>query len=211
VVRVFEVLPATSRGNNRYRTVAPSEPVDWTLWQFDGSKKAQRWYDRRPAVEFLNRRRPIAPFLPCTAPGSFALLQPIDSHLEQLISEVAEILPVPDVNGVEISIVNPFPSYSCIDLTLSDGPRFGDGSFMDIEHFVFDKDRLPERSLIRPAENWSTLLAVQGTVPDEKDFKALVERRYLPGLEFRELWNEELGPVQSRGVSDIWRTSPTTY
>jgi hypothetical protein len=138
-------------------------------------------------------------------------LQPIDSHLEQLISEVAEILPVPDVNGVEISIVNPFPSYSCIDLTLSDGPRFGDGSFMDIEHFVFDKDRLPERSLIRPAENWSTLLAVQGTVPDEKDFKALVERRYLPGLEFRELWNEELGPVQSRGVSDIWRTSPTTY
>jgi len=82
---------------------------------------------------------------------------------------------------------------------------------MRIDRFVFDKNRLPERSLIRAAESVSTILAVQGIVSQQSDFKSLVERRYLRGLHFRELWNEELGVVESRGPADIWRTSPTMY
>jgi len=210
VVRIFEVLPSSYRGNDRYVTVAPANPVDWSLWRFDGDPKQPRWDEARPTIELLDKRRPSAPFLWCTAPGSFAVLHPIHSELENLLSELGELLPVDPVNAVHVSIMNAFPAYDCVDLDRSDGRRFGDGGFMRIESFVFDRGRLPDRSLFRPTESWSTLLAVQGTVTPDKDFKGLVQRRHLRGLDFRELWNEELGTVETRSVKDIWRTSPTS-
>jgi len=211
VVRVFEVLPSSSRGNYRYVTVSPADPIDWSLWRFDGPKKQPRWDEVRPSIELLDKRRPTAPFLPCTALGSFALLHPIHPEVEHVLSGLGELLPVGPVNGVHVFIMNAFPAYSCVDLSRSDGPRFSqDGRFMRIESFVFDKARFPDRSFFRPAEDWGTLLAVQGTVSPDKDFKAIVERRHLRGLHFRELWNEELGTVETRGFKDIWRTSPTS-
>lgn len=207
-MKIFLVEPLAKAGNYVYRTVFPVIPNDEPdLWSFDGRLKYRDWTREERACEFLEPNLPLADFPPCTPTSALAVVNPDALAVTHIIERCAELLPVRAPGLVKVVLVNVVPAEPCLDLERTVATRLSDGRLLHVARYEFVAERLPARSLFKSAEDPYPVFALQGTVGQDDDFKSVVEREALSGLDFREIWNDDGDPVETLVPVDFFRTS----
>lgn len=203
-MKVFRVSPSYSGTETIYRgLVAKSTAGVEELWRFDGTPKADRWAATPREVKFVDPEKPIGDFLAFYPSSALAVVNPDRLEITRILLECAELLPL-RAPGLRVSLANVVPAEACLDEKASQGKRLADGRLYFVERYEFIRERLPRRSLFKAAEEPYGVFALQGATGEDDDFKRIVERDGLMGLDFTEVWNDDGDPVQVREFGTSW-------
>lgn len=180
-MKVFRV--ATSHG---YQRMLPTDESFWERgFEFSGEEVGARWNPL--GVYVLHPKHKAGDFYRFTT-GVFIVNERVRTLAATPLEMAAELLPV----VCEGRSDNPYYLVNvieCIDVLDRKKSRWeDDDEALAIEHFAFHTNRFTESSLFRIPDT-PELFALEQDGDPENEFKALVEKHSLQGLDFQEVWS----------------------
>jgi hypothetical protein len=134
----------------------------------------------------------------------------IDDHalavLKPVLENCCEFLPLAPFEGQIFYLINALQCVDCLDNEQTEMAQ----AFRDkitgqdlpskrIERYVFDPKKLPLSALFRiPEDRTRAELTVSGLTSPYAEFKSIVEREGLTGIQFEELWSTNGPPIRTR-------------
>lgn len=181
----------------------PERFYTFEKWMFDGRPKAGEWREIEAVVEVCGgKKRRLADF-PYLKGDALVMTEGARFQLADILDPAAELLPLHALTGERFTLANVLPCYDCVDVEASEWSTSPAGERLWIERYQFVIERLPKVSLFK-TEASSHILATEGWLDRECEFKPRVEQLGLCGLVFQEIWND-----QGREIPLLHRTSPT--
>ncbi len=117
--------------------------------------------------------------------GAFATTPAATDQVLEFLEMAGELLDLPFENS-KFSVLNVLECVNALDKQKTKFAR-PDGGGM-IKEFAFHSDRLPESTIFKIPETFTSILTVEGRDDPETEFKPTVERLGLKGLIFQKLW-----------------------
>ena len=112
--------------------------------------------------------------------------------LRTLFEMAGELLPLP-YKGEVYAILNVTECIDCVDRERTDWRRTPDGRILTsgTEKFAFRPTRFSESPIFKFPEDCFGVYVVEGLLDPEEEFREIVRREGLKGLEFEEIWSDE--------------------
>ena len=158
---------------------------------YQGQKKASNWAP--PAIEWYdddgrNLDKYKDPDITYCTPGSFILGPRAAELLRPVISDAAELLPIP-FQGETWYFMNVFHQIDAVDKAKSRYKIYQSGKVGPVEKIVFSPEKIPHAKLFTIPESHTELFYAEhhpDTNPDT--FKNVVEQNKLFGIVIEKMW-----------------------
>jgi hypothetical protein len=194
---VYNVFPDNANKKRFVTTLDPldhiSGKVESRIEEFDCTveKKAARW--NPPAIVWfdddgrkLNKYKD--PDISYIFLGSYILSPHAAELLRPVVSDVAELLPIP-FQGETWYFMNVFNRIDAIDKAKSRYKIYSSGRVGPVEKIVFSPEKLPHAKLFTIPESPARLLyAEHHPDPNPHTFKNIVEQNKLFGIVIEKMW-----------------------
>ncbi len=158
---------------------------------YQGRKKAPNWTP--PAIEWFdddgrNLDKYKDPDITYCTPGSFILAPRAAELLRPVVSDVAELLPIP-FQGETWYFMNVFNQIDAVDKAKSRYKIYKSGRVGPVEKIVFSPEKIPHAKLFIIPESPARLLYAEHHPDDNPNtFKNVVEKNKLFGIRFGKVW-----------------------
>ena len=113
--------------------------------------------------------------------------------LRTLFEEAGELLPLP-FQGEKYYVLNVTKCVDCLDQEKTGwSVPNPSGSYRGwIVHYVFMRDRLPDSAIFKiPEYSGREIFTIEGLREPESEFREIVRREGLKGLQFKQVWSSE--------------------
>lgn len=189
-MQVYEIIPDV----DRYQYLVPDDDDAWDeILVFDGTSKIDTW--EPPKVRIYNPRAIKGDFYDLSC-GGFVLTPHATEILRTECEIAGELLPI-YVNNEEHFLLNILECINCLD---HDKTKWiygkTTGKPIEIEKYVFMENMFSEASIFKIPETCrGECLVVTGRKNEEDEFKHIIESNNLKGLDFKLLWEKEIGDI----------------
>jgi hypothetical protein len=187
MIRVFQMRVDV----NRYQFFLTDPPEDFARLHMDCAPLGDTWVP--PPVFVLYPKYLQGDFFSADYSVLIASSRATEA-LHQQFTWAGEVLPLP-YTGETFGVVNVLKCIDALDqektvFRVSTRPT----AYREIQRYAFRPERLVETSLFKIPET-NQIFVLEGTNEFELEFREAVTHAGLQGLLFREIWNEEDGPV----------------
>ena len=169
---------------DNYQYIMADEVEALTKYRFDGTSVRNDW--EPPSIYRANPKKPTPDIWGCMPFGAvFAVTLKAATELVTFIDQSCEGLPM-ECDGDRLLVCN----VTCVVNALNKKQsRHKRGLPHWIDEYVFHPHRF-EYSLFKiPETAMSEVLCVEGLAAPEDEFKGVVEKNGLKGLEFKKIWS----------------------
>jgi hypothetical protein len=195
-MRVFEIRPDFT-----YQAFYTSDP--------DGPEASNEGYSLNEGPELPNwKPLPMFEAKPQRRLGNFAHCWDggliIDTHasnvLKPILEKCAELLPLQRYKGENYHLLNILKHLDCLDVERTKW-RIGrkHGKRIGIDEYQFVPSQLTDSTIFR-IPKVDGLFTVVGPRGNDIEFKTVVEREGLTGLNFEQIWSEGGPPIRVKGL-----------
>ncbi len=168
-----------------FQYVLPDDVQEVMKYEFDGSKISEFW--KPPEVYSPYPLKKEGDFWSCFT-GSFAVTPEAALLISKFLEQSCELLPLPLENKL-LQVCNVTHIVDCLDEILSLHKPGIPGWF---DEYVFLPGRFKHSLFKIPQTCLAEIFCVEGIADPEDEFKWTVEKLGLTGLEFREIWSNEI-------------------
>jgi hypothetical protein len=194
-MKIFKLGPVYQDGEHAFEALWPVRDGYWTtVWNFQCTPKLEQWDSTAALVEPF-KPGAVAGDFPNLVGGALVLSGKAFHVLKDRLDECGEFLPLHSVEQRSFVLLNPLPCYDCLAHDFTQGRRFENGGWMFIERYCFRAESIPAAPVFKIVDETTGVFS-------SDVFKRAVEEAGLSGLEFREVWNDDGGPVETFALFD---------